>query len=198
MRRALLTILLASCYTSKPSERTTPPAAAAVTVDLSGATMADDCGDGTIPEREEQDRDKAFDEPCVPTSMQLSVRSPREALATTIRIKKVELVDPSGKVLQTLASRHPSRWDNDGAYTAWNEQVSPGQTLAASYLLTPPDWNKVAGGRYRANTKVFQLRVTVAVGDPDVRCGRPRPGCTRRGRRPVRHGDRAGRGTPRS
>jgi hypothetical protein len=167
MRRALLVALVASCYTSTPTP-TAPQVGPAVSVDLSGATIADDCGDGTVPRREKRDDDHDGDRGwalCVPTSMQLSVRSPREALATTIRIKKVELVDPSGAVLQTLASRHPARWDNDGAYTPWNEQVSPGQTLAASYLLTPPDWNKLVGGRYNANTKIFQLRVTVAIGD---------------------------------
>jgi hypothetical protein len=105
---------------------------------------------------------------CTPTSMQLAVRAPSDAEATTIRVTKVELLDPSGKtVVDTLTARKPSRWDGDGAYTGWNEKVAPGQSIAASYLLSTPNWDKLAGNRWNAHTKVFQLRVTVAIGDAE-------------------------------
>ncbi|MBX3162232.1 MAG: hypothetical protein KF773_40080 [Deltaproteobacteria bacterium] len=202
--RVLLAAALAACSSSSSqppsaSNRTPTTSDPVVSVELSGATLADDCGDAVTPARpapeaQEQERRRApskdasatmaaEDEPapggcldpsncrgptrapCVPTSMQLAVRAPSDAVPATLRIKKVELLDPKGAVVDTLEARGPSRWNDDGAYVAWDERIAPGQKVAASYLLSTPDWNQLAGGKWNAHTKVFQLRVTVVVGD---------------------------------
>jgi hypothetical protein len=199
-RYGLLLLALGACSSSSSSSSTSnrtsggqPPA---VNVELSGVTLAEDCGDAAparvAPPKEVEAESKSASQPrmqqerdiaagacadpsncdgprrgCTPTSMQLAVRAPSDAKPTTIRIKKVELLDPKGNVLETLASRGPSKWDQRGAYVAWNEQVAAGERVEASYLLATPDWNKHAGGKWNAHAKVFQLRVTVAVGDAE-------------------------------
>lgn len=100
---------------------------------------------------------------CEQTSMQLSLRAPAGAKPTTIRIKKVELLDAKGKLLQVLAARTPTRWTDKG-YAAWDQQIGAGEALATSYALESPSWDKLTNGRYNAHSKTFQLRVTVTVG----------------------------------
>ena len=92
--------------------------------------------------------------------LQLTVNA---SAATTLQIKKVELLDPSGKVLGTLAARKPTRWGND-AYVEWNEQVPANHPLKASYSLSAPDWDTLGG---RDPSVTYKVRVTFAVGDKD-------------------------------
>ena len=40
-------------------------------------------------------------------------------------------------------------------------------SLAVSYKLSAPDWNKLAGGQWQAASKKFALRVTVSISDKD-------------------------------
>jgi hypothetical protein len=95
--------------------------------------------------------------------MQLALKATAAAKATPIKVKKVELLDDKGKVLETLNARQPSRWDNK-KYVAWNESITSNETLQTSYLLNPPDWNKHTKGRRNAHTKKLQVRVTLTVG----------------------------------
>lgn len=105
---------------------------------------------------------------CEQTAMQLAVRVPAGAPATTLRIKRVELLDDKGAVLGTLAARAPSKWDGKAAYLPWNEAIPAGKDdFAISYKLSSPDWNALTGGRWNAAARRFALRVTVAVRDKD-------------------------------
>jgi hypothetical protein len=97
--------------------------------------------------------------------MQLSVRSTAGA-PTSIRIKRVELIDEHGTLIGQLDARAPVVWVSD-AYKPWDQTVAPGATLAASYALSAPQWDQLEGGRWGAASKSFQLRVTLAVGEAD-------------------------------
>lgn len=162
-----------------------------VAVELASVTLADDCGSPPPPppspafaqppaapsrSAPRKPSTPAAAEPadcavggcgsrrgCEQTSMQLSLRAPAGARPTTIRIKKVELLDGKGKLLQVLAARAPTRW-TDKSYVAWDQQIGAGETLATSYALESPSWDKLTNGRYNAHSKTFQLRVTVTVG----------------------------------
>ncbi|MEO8700751.1 MAG: hypothetical protein ABI867_11945 [Kofleriaceae bacterium] len=101
---------------------------------------------------------------CEQTSMQLSVRA---ANATTIKIKQVELIDSTGKVVEVLTARGATRWETD-KYIAWDEAVSANQDLVASYKLSMPTWTKFGKDRWNAYTAKFQLRVTVTVDGADT------------------------------
>ncbi len=160
-----------------------------VAVELASVTLGDDCG-GSLPApvklagpakgNDEQERRRAPDakrDPdadrdslvayeCQQTSMQLVLKATPSAKATTIKIKKVELLDLKGKVLETLTAKHPSKWSGK-KYDKWNEAVAASETLQTSYALTTPNWTKLTGNRRNASSKPFQVRVTVTVGTQD-------------------------------
>jgi hypothetical protein len=96
--------------------------------------------------------------------MQLSFKAPVGIKPTTIKIKRVELLDAKGKLLEVLTSRSPGRWTPEGAYVAWDERLAAGQTVASTYELDSPNWDKLTNGRWSAHSKTFQLRVTVTLG----------------------------------
>lgn len=105
---------------------------------------------------------------CEQTAMQLLVGVPSGAVATTLQIKRVELLDDKGAVVGTLTARAPSKWDGKGAYVTWDEAVTPTTgSLAVSYKLSAPDWNKLTGGMWNAASKKFALRVTVSISDKE-------------------------------
>jgi hypothetical protein len=104
---------------------------------------------------------------CEQTAMQLSVKVPAGVAASSIKVKKVELLDDAGTAVGELTARAPTKWDG-GAYIAWDEALPGGAAqLSASYKLTQPDWNKLTGGRMNAPSKRFRLRVTFAIGSKD-------------------------------
>ncbi len=105
---------------------------------------------------------------CEQTAMQLLVGVPAGAVATKLKIKMVELLDDKGVVAGSLTARAPSKWDGQGAYVTWDEAVtSAGGSVAVSYKLSAPDWNKLTGGIWNAASKKFALRVTVSISDKD-------------------------------
>lgn len=186
MRHAIIVALaVTGC-----SKSFTSSTASGVSVELAGVTLADECGDSGPPPKPPgivakrapvgQDKVDAMEPPCHgsdcrqahaaacdQTSMQLAMRSSASA-AMTIHIKQVELLDSGGKVLEVLTARKPSKWADDGSYVSWDETVAANQTLAASYSLSSPSWDKIAEGRVKAHTKVFALRVTVTVGNAET------------------------------
>jgi hypothetical protein len=153
-----------------------------VMVNLASVTLGDDCG-GRLPapviqKADSEKRDEAKRRPdasadadgwgdfgCAQTSMQLSITTHPQLKATGIKIKKVELLDDKGKLLEMLVASKPSKWTGK-AYAAWNESVTANERTVTSYLLSTPTWNKL-GGRRTAHTKKFQLRVTLGVGAKD-------------------------------
>jgi hypothetical protein len=182
IRFALLTSLVAGCWTgSQQAPKPKAPVDPDVAITLASVTLGDDCGDAAVippparraPSKPMPPADEApgaaprhYRMHCDQTSMQLAVRSTGGDHATTIQVKKVELLDKAGAVLGELESRMPTRWTDDG-YVEWNQTVEANQTLQASYALSSPDWNKLTGSRWNAHSKTFQLRVTLVVGSKD-------------------------------
>ena len=144
-----------------------------ISVELAAVTLGDDCAPvkaapATPAVRAPSD---ACDGPgcgysrCDQTTMQLVIKAPAGTKPTTIKVKKVELLDSKGKVLEVLTSKLPTKWDGSSSYIAWNEQIGGGQSVQAMYNLNAPNWNKLTNGRWNAHSKTFQLRVTVTVGN---------------------------------
>jgi hypothetical protein len=101
---------------------------------------------------------------CQQTSMQLALTAQASAKQTTIKIKRVELLDSKGKVLQELTASAPSAWTQN-AYASWDQTLGGGDTVRASYRLSSPNWNKLTNGRMNAHGHTFQLRVTITIGN---------------------------------
>jgi len=155
--------------TPTPSEPPTPPKTAGVTVQMTAATLSDDCGGA--PQREQAqglvqaksaliDEDEDGDDyACQQSSMQLSVvaaaKSPRLQLAVT----KVELFDDKGTMLGPLTPRTPTVWTDGGTYQAWDESILGGQDLSVSYALSEPPWADVSD----RGDRTYVLKATVTV-----------------------------------
>lgn len=152
-----------------PAQPATPPR---VTVEMTAATLADDCG-GAVPtsppvrrkSRAEAGRNDAVHgarirRQCEQTSMQLSVVAPAGVEPTRLRVKSVELFDENGERVGTLTPRSPTVWSATGVYQTWDETIAPSQTLSVSYALSQPDWAAVTE---RWN-KTFVVRAVLTVG----------------------------------
>jgi hypothetical protein len=104
---------------------------------------------------------------CEQTSMQLSFTPSAGFKGSVVKIKRVELLDAKGKLLQQLTPSAPMQWSAAaGAYAAWDQKLG-GDVIRATYKLSSPDWNKLTGGRMNAPGHTFQLRVIVNVGSSD-------------------------------
>jgi len=97
--------------------------------------------------------------------MQLSFTPGTDLKGSSVKIKRVELLDTKGAVVQVLTASAPMQWSvTQGAYIAWNEKVGGKDAVRATYNLSSPDWNKLTKGRMNAPGHTFQLRVIVTVG----------------------------------
>jgi hypothetical protein len=191
--KKLSLLILAGCWTSSQTT-TTQPTTPDVSVELAAVTLGDDCGDApnfqppvTKPSPNRRAPSAGPMAPpasmapcavgqtncglshhrhCDQTSMQISLRAGEGAASTNVRVKKVELLDQRGKVLAALESSGPAKWTGS-SYVAWDQQIVGGETLAATYSLSSPNWETLTNGRWNAHSKTFQLRVTLAVGSAD-------------------------------
>ena len=153
-----------------------------VAVEIAGVTLGDDCGAGSMPPPPPMRAapSKPAEAPATPsvvadnaryrcqqTSVQLAFHATNTSGATPVKIKKVELLDAAGKVLGELAASSPMRWSEKGTYEAWDQNIAPNEHASISYMLASPAWNSMEGGQYGQANKMFQLRVTVAIGAQD-------------------------------
>ena len=176
MSRLALVLAVAGCSsTPTTTSPVKPPAAGAIAVDLASVSLAEDCGKGAQPadpvhaSRPNPANDSASEADsaegeaaCEQTTMQLSIKAGGNAGA--IRIKRIELLDSTGKVVGTLTPRSPSRWV-DGNYQPWDQRVAAGQNLTASYALSAPSWDQLPGGR--DPSAVYRARVTISIDGED-------------------------------
>lgn len=175
MTKLLLVALAAGCVSSSQPK----PPTNNIVVDVASVALAQDCGDQAMPPPEAPQANRkapaagesapedkvgsmsqSRQESCDQTRMQLSIKA---AGAAKIQIKRVELLDASGKVVGHLRPRTPSKWIDD-SYQAWNEQVVAGDQVTASYALSAPNWEELGG---RNPSVTYRVRVTVAVGDEE-------------------------------
>lgn len=148
--RAILVFLIAAC--SNELVAPPPPKSPDVVVALASTRLGADC-DGPYIEGKPGERI-----PCDQTAVQLSVRSVAGVAPAAIQMKRVELLDRNGKLLEVLSARSPRRWGTD-QFVDWDERSVPGKTLAVGYRVKAPDWSKIPN----PNQRSFKLRVTVGV-----------------------------------
>lgn len=176
-------LVFAGCWSASA-----PRSAHGVDVEVASVSLADDCPDVAVAEAAGDQPDRpsvqsssvacapGYDchggsrrSSCEQTTMQLSIKA--AASATTIQIKRVELLDRTGKQVGVLTPRRPTRWTDGGEYLPWNEQVASQQQLTASYALSAPNWDDVPGGKDAAAP--YRVRVTIAIGDEERTFDKP-------------------------
>lgn len=133
------------------------PVAPAISVEMTAATLADDCGGGPstpppAPSAKAATKLEKSDEAhakskakrrCEQSSIQLAITAPAGAEPAELAVKSVELLLESGASIGKLEARAPSVWSEADGYMPWNQSIAPGQDLSVSYALTQPDWSKV-------------------------------------------------------
>ncbi|MCR9166003.1 MAG: hypothetical protein ACE37F_17075 [Nannocystaceae bacterium] len=159
---------------------------AEITVLLTAATLADECGSGPTtrprprpmpaaqggmtkpslrgdsPRKSKAKRARRAARACKQSSIQLAVTAGKDAPSAKIVVKSVELLLADGTSLGTLQTRSPSVW-SDGGYAPWDEAVQPGQDLSVSYAITQPDWSGVQDRR----SQTYTMKAVVAVDGTD-------------------------------
>jgi hypothetical protein len=91
----------------------------------------------------------------------------------SVSITNVVLVDArSGATVDTLAASSPGIW-NGHSYESWNEKVTPGGDLRASYTLTAPKWSSIDGDGTRSGSSSsystpYKLRVSLRIDGAEV------------------------------
>ena len=128
-------------------------------ITVSSVTLGDDCGPPAESESQSRRRVSAREADCVQTAMQLAIKAGSQA--SSVRVKKVELVAPNGKV-QTLRAFAPTTWSQRGVYGPWDQSIAANAAMQVSYSLASPSWAAL-GGRWEAAGKTFQVRVTLAI-----------------------------------
>lgn len=163
---------------AQPPEAKLPPPAPAITVAMTAATLADDCGGISPPPAARTQAKQRSDESsggpsrvaarraCEQSSMQLSVIAPAGASANRLTVKKVELFDDQGALVGVVTPRAPTVWAQDGTYQPWDQKVAAGQELSVSYALSQPPWGEVTERWNR--TYVLKAVITVGATDRSV------------------------------
>lgn len=153
-----------------PAPPAPPKAVAKVTVQMTAATLADDCGGHAALEEKGAEKAKRksaqfakADAACDQSSMQLSIKAAAGGDATRLTVKKVELYDDKGVLIGALTARSPTKWTKDGMYKAWDQKIAPGQELSVSYALNDPPWASV---NHRRN-RTYVLKAVVTIGGKD-------------------------------
>jgi hypothetical protein len=100
---------------------------------------------------------------CDQTSMQILVKAAAGLKPVPVKVKKLELLDAKGKLIEELTARDAQRWEAD-KYVAWDQSVDANKSYQLMYPLTAPAWHKLPGGRMSAHERSFQLRVTLSIG----------------------------------
>ena len=77
---------------------------------------------------------------------QLAFVAGAASTSASVEVVSITLVDAtSGSVVDTLEASSPQVW-NGGGYVPWNQQVTPGGDLRASYQLSAPAWSSIDPG----------------------------------------------------
>lgn len=104
------------------------------------------------------------------TNMQIAFFASQATQPAKIVLTKVVLInDETKKETANLTASGPQVW-NGRSYETWNEQVTPGGDLKASYTLTQPDWSTIDGkGTSSVSYRTpYKLRVTMTVDGTEV------------------------------
>ena len=101
-------------------------------------------------------------------NVQLAFIAEAANTAASVEVVSVTLVDAtSGSVVDTLKASSPQVW-NGGGYVAWDQRVTPGGDLRASYQLSAPAWSSIDPGGRNAYSRTFKLRLTLRIDGVDV------------------------------
>jgi hypothetical protein len=130
---------------NKQPEITTPTSGLTVTATIASVAL-EDYGQGS--------------------NVQIAFNASDSGKSARVEVVNVTLLDSAtGGLVDTLAASKPQIWNGNG-YTAWDQSVTPGGDLKASYDLTSPQWSTIDGdgtGTRGSYSKSYKLRLELRI-----------------------------------
>ena len=159
-----------SVVTPEPQQQAeiTAPSGLKVSASIAAASLGEECGSGGALKAPSQKdcAEGGCTSYCQQSNVQIAFNARAGSKAAVIRISKVELVDSAtGIVVDTLTASKPQAW-NGSAYAAWDQNVTPGGDLKASYDLTAPKWSTIDSSTAKGTSswsKSYKLHVTLTI-----------------------------------
>lgn len=97
-------------------------------------------------------------------NVQIAFFASEATAPASVAVTNVILVNATtGATIDTLQASTPAVW-NGSSYETWNEKVTPGGDLRASYSLTAPKWSSTSSS-YSIKLK---LRITLSIDGAEV------------------------------
>jgi hypothetical protein len=104
-------------------------------------------------------------------NVQLAFLAEAASNSAAVEVVSVSLVDATtGDVVDTLKATAPQVWIGNG-YTPWDQRVTPGGDLKASYQLSAPSWSTIDQSDTKLKStysRTFKLLVTLRIDGVDV------------------------------
>jgi hypothetical protein len=158
-----ITFLACSGSSASPPEQkvdvVSPTSGLKVKADIASVTLGDECAAGG----------GGF---CQPSNLQMAFIADAGTKGAAFEIVKAELLDSSnGAVIDALTVTKPQIWNGSG-YVTWDQNVTPGGDLKASYDLSSPQWSKIDGtqtGRVSSSySKAYKLQLTIRIDGAEI------------------------------
>ena len=106
---------------------------------------------------------------CQQSNVQIAFSAGAGSQAARIEIVRVELLDSTGSIVDTLTASKPQAW-NGGSYAAWDQTVKPAGDTKTSYDLTAPAWSKIdSSGTSRSYSAKYKLHVTLRIDGLEIK-----------------------------
>lgn len=104
-----------------------------------------------------------FQQPCTQSMMQVAFAGQGKESAR-VEVKRVRLLTPAGKALDTIVARKPMFW-TDETYKPWDQLIQPNTDVKGSYKLSLPNWTTVEAASGKPSLgAMFILELEVEVG----------------------------------
>ena len=106
---------------------------------------------------------------CQQSNVQIAFSAGAGSQAARIEIVRVELLDATGSIVDTLTASEPQAWNGNG-YSPWDQAVKPAGDTKTSYDLTAPAWSKIdSNGTSRSYSAKYKLHVTLRIDGLEIK-----------------------------
>jgi len=142
-----------------------------VTATIASVTLGDECGSSSGLAAPSQDCAGDCRSSCESSNVQIAFTASAGGKAAPVEIVSVSLVDATmATVVDSLTASKPQVW-NGSTYAPWDQNVTPGGDLKASYDLSSPGWSKIDGSgtaKTSSYSRSFKLHVTLRIDGVEV------------------------------
>lgn len=176
-----------SAVPQQQAEVTSPTSGLKLTTSIVAVTLGEECGGAGAADRASGSCAAASDAGadggggfapapgcggtsyCQQSNVQIAFSAGAGSQAARIEIVRVELLDATGSIVDTLTASKPQAWNGNG-YSPWDQAVKPAGDTKTSYDLTAPAWSKIdSNGTSRSYSAKYKLHVTLRIDGLEIK-----------------------------